>query len=245
MVQAAACHADVLCGVIRIEQNQEGAADGRGENRVDGSAVGDALAVLLRKHQGVERVYRRGVPFADELLHRLVRPAHQPPPDFDWGNLVQPYRGGGHRAHLPLRHPLPHRHPDGRPFVGIGFALHHLQQARGFGLSVGHGAALRDGRRFRGAADTIVPSAADWGSLLVLASLCTVCLYILQIQVLKKVSAFTFNLTYNLEPIYSIILAMIIFGEAKDLNFSFYTGLGLIFLSVALQTYRIIGEMKK
>ena len=62
---------------------------------------------------------------------------------------------------------------------------------------------------------------------------------------LKKVSAFTFNLTYNLEPIYSIILAMIIFGEAKDLNFSFYTGLGLIFLSVALQTYRIIGEMKK
>ena len=94
-------------------------------------------------------------------------------------------------------------------------------------------------------ADTIVPSAADWGSLLVLASLCTVCLYILQIQVLKKVSAFTFNLTYNLEPIYSIILAMLIFGEAKDLNFSFYAGLGLIFLSVALQTYRIIAQMKK
>ena len=93
--------------------------------------------------------------------------------------------------------------------------------------------------------ETLVPSASDWASLLVLASLCTVCLYILQIQVLKKVSAFTFNLTYNLEPIYSIILAMIIFGEAKDLNFSFYTGLGLIFLSVALQTYRIIGEMKK
>lgn len=93
--------------------------------------------------------------------------------------------------------------------------------------------------------ETLVPSASDWASLLVLASLCTVCLYILQIQVLKKVSAFTFNLTYNLEPIYSIILAMLIFGEAKDLNFSFYTGLGLIFLSVALQTYRIIGEMKK
>ena len=33
---------------------------------------------------------------------------------------------------------------------------------------------------------------------------------------------------------------MLIFGEAKDLNFSFYAGLGLIFLSVALQTYRII-----
>ena len=93
--------------------------------------------------------------------------------------------------------------------------------------------------------ETIIPSASDWASLLVLASLCTVCLYILQIQVLKKVSAFTFNLTYNLEPIYSIVLAMLIFGEAKDLNFSFYTGLGLIFLSVALQTSRIITQMRK
>lgn len=93
--------------------------------------------------------------------------------------------------------------------------------------------------------ETIIPSASDWASLLVLASLCTVCLYILQIQVLKKVSAFTFNLTYNLEPIYSIVLAMLIFGEAKDLNFSFYTGLGLIFLSVSLQTFRIITQMRK
>lgn len=92
---------------------------------------------------------------------------------------------------------------------------------------------------------SLVPSAADWGSLLALASLCTVCLYILQIQVLKRISAFTFNLTYNLEPIYSIILAMIIFGEAKDLNASFYAGLGMIFLSVVMQTLRIITKVKK
>ena len=58
---------------------------------------------------------------------------------------------------------------------------------------------------------TILPSATDFGYLLLFASVCTVLLYILQIQVLKKISAFTFNLTYNLEPIYSIILAMIIF----------------------------------
>ena len=237
MVQAAACHADVLRGVVRIEQNQEGAADGRGENRVDRSAVGDALAVLLREHQGIERVYRRGVPFADEFLHRLVRPAHQPPPDFDWGNLVQPYRGGGYRAHLPLRHPLPKRVASDYP---SGTVLLYEMGGGFVGLSL-----LLPFYLHFFPVETLVPSASDWASLLVLASLCTVCLYILQIQVLKKVSAFTFNLTYNLEPIYSIILAMIIFGEAKDLNFSFYTGLGLIFLSVALQTYRIIGEMKK
>lgn len=92
---------------------------------------------------------------------------------------------------------------------------------------------------------TILPSATDFGYLLLFASVCTVLLYILQIQVLKKISAFTFNLTYNLEPIYSIILAMIIFREAKDLNFSFYTGLGLIFLSVVMQTGRVVWQAKK
>ncbi len=60
-------------------------------------------------------------------------------------------------------------------------------------------------------------------------------MYILQIQSLEHISAFTVNLSYNLEPIYSIILAMVIFGEARDLGPSFYAGIGLIALSVALQ----------
>ena len=47
-------------------------------------------------------------------------------------------------------------------------------------------------------------------------------MYILQIQSLEHISAFTVNLSYNLEPIYSIILAMVIFGEARDLGPSFY-----------------------
>lgn len=51
---------------------------------------------------------------------------------------------------------------------------------------------------------SILPSLIDFVYLLLFASVCTVLLYILQIQVLKKISAFTFNLTYNLEPIYSI-----------------------------------------
>lgn len=92
---------------------------------------------------------------------------------------------------------------------------------------------------------TILPGWDDLVYLLVFASICTVWLYILQIQVLKKISAFTFNLTYNLEPIYSIIGAMILFGEARDLNFSFYIGLGLIFLSVVLQSVRVLMQNKK
>ena len=65
---------------------------------------------------------------------------------------------------------------------------------------------------------------------------CTVFMYLLLLQALKKLSAFTVNLSYNLEPVYSIIFAMIFFGEAKELNFSFYTGLYLIILSVLLQS---------
>lgn len=87
---------------------------------------------------------------------------------------------------------------------------------------------------------TILPGMINFLYLLLLALVCTIGLYLLQIQVLKQVSAFTVNLSYNLEPVYSIILAMLFFGEAKELNFAFYAGLGLILLSVLLQTWEAI-----
>jgi drug/metabolite transporter (DMT)-like permease len=85
-------------------------------------------------------------------------------------------------------------------------------------------------------AETLLPSLQDWGWLLVFATCCTVLLYLLQMEALKSVSAFTLNLSYNLEPVYSILIAMLFLGEARELNFSFYAGLGLIGLSVLLQT---------
>ena len=63
---------------------------------------------------------------------------------------------------------------------------------------------------------------------------------LLQIQALKRLSAFTVNLTYNLEPCYTIILAFLIFGEGRELNYSFYIGISLILLSVLLQTRRAL-----
>ncbi|MCQ2297431.1 MAG: EamA family transporter, partial [Bacteroidales bacterium] len=48
-------------------------------------------------------------------------------------------------------------------------------------------------------------------------------------------------LSYNLEPLYSIILASIFFGEARDLSWPFWAGLMLIVLSVLLQTRRQMG----
>ena len=60
----------------------------------------------------------------------------------------------------------------------------------------------------------------------------------LQIIVLRKLSAFTVNLTYNLEPCYTILIAFIAFGEACELNASFYIGIALVILSVVLQSIR-------
>lgn len=84
---------------------------------------------------------------------------------------------------------------------------------------------------------TILPSVSNFIYLLILSSFCTVGMFSLQLEALKRLSSFTVNLSYNLEPVYSIILAMIIFHEAKDLNFSFYIGLALICVSVLLQSF--------
>jgi drug/metabolite transporter (DMT)-like permease len=94
-------------------------------------------------------------------------------------------------------------------------------------------------------ADYYVPSGWDWCWLLVLAWLCTVLSFDLQLNALKKISAFTANLTYNLEPIYGILLAFIIFHENKQLNPRFYLGVGLILLAVVLQMIRVYYQRQR
>ena len=84
-----------------------------------------------------------------------------------------------------------------------------------------------------------LPTTTDWLWLLVLAWLCTVLSFNLQLNALKKISAFTANLTYNLEPVYGIILAFIFFKENQNLNMAFYFGVALILLAVILQMLRI------
>ncbi len=90
-----------------------------------------------------------------------------------------------------------------------------------------------------------IPGPVDFGYLLVFSTVCTIGMYLLQIQALEKISAFTVNLSYNLEPIYSIIIAMVLFEEARELGLSFYAGLSLIALSVALQTLAVLKAQKR
>lgn len=88
-------------------------------------------------------------------------------------------------------------------------------------------------------ASYLLPTASDWVWLLLLCWLCTVFSFDLQLKALQKLSPFTANLTYNLEPLYGIILAFIFFKENKDINLYFYAGVGLILLAVLLQMYRV------
>lgn len=84
-----------------------------------------------------------------------------------------------------------------------------------------------------------LPTGYDWGALLVLSLACTLLCFHLQLHALQKITAFTSNLAYNLEPVYGIILAFLFYNENKALNWQFYLGVGLIILAVALQMVRM------
>ncbi len=73
---------------------------------------------------------------------------------------------------------------------------------------------------------------ADWKYLLVLAVVCTTLSYTLAFDALKHMTAFTANLSVNLEPVYGILLAAWILNENEDLDLKFYVGAGLILVVV-------------
>ncbi len=90
----------------------------------------------------------------------------------------------------------------------------------------------------------LLPTFQDWMWLIILSWICTIWAFDLSLQALKKISAFTQNLTLNLEPVYGIVLAFFVYQENKHLNFSFYIGFALIVLAVALQMLRIVIQKK-
>lgn len=86
----------------------------------------------------------------------------------------------------------------------------------------------------------IVPAGSDIVSLLLLGSLFTIVPFLFQIQALRKLSAFTVNVAYNLEPVYSILFAAIIFDETSEVGLSFWIGVALVVASVALQSIEAV-----
>lgn len=90
---------------------------------------------------------------------------------------------------------------------------------------------------------SFIPSSTDVLYLLVLSLFCTVAVYIAFTEILKRISAFTLNLSLNLEPVYAILIAFFFFHESKELNLSFYLGLSLVMLSVFTQA--LLGRKKE
>ncbi|NVJ89785.1 MAG: DMT family transporter [Flavobacteriaceae bacterium] len=68
----------------------------------------------------------------------------------------------------------------------------------------------------------------DWLYLFILSSVCTAFAFIASVKIMKYLSPYTVMLTINLEPIYAIILALLIFGEKEKMNPEFYVGSSLV-----------------
>ncbi len=74
----------------------------------------------------------------------------------------------------------------------------------------------------------------DWIYLIILASVCTAYAFIASVHVMKWISPYTVMLTTNMEPVYGIILALIILGEKEYMSPTFYLGAVIILIVVIL-----------
>lgn len=90
-----------------------------------------------------------------------------------------------------------------------------------------------------------LPDAANLGWLLMLAWLCSVVAFQLSANALKRLSAFTVNLTYNLEPVYGIILAFAVYRENQFLSKWFFVGVGVIAIALIVHVIVLIKVEKK
>ena len=77
-------------------------------------------------------------------------------------------------------------------------------------------------------------SASDYIYLLILASVCTAYAFIAVVNVMKYLSPYTVVLSYNLEPIYGITLAIILFPQKEKMSTEFYIGAGILITTVIL-----------
>lgn len=75
--------------------------------------------------------------------------------------------------------------------------------------------------------------AMDWVYIGILASFCTAYAFIAAVAVMKHLSPYTIMLTINLEPVYGILLAFLVLGDAEQMSSEFYYG-ALVILAVVI-----------
>jgi drug/metabolite transporter (DMT)-like permease len=79
-----------------------------------------------------------------------------------------------------------------------------------------------------------IPSWTDLMYIAILAGVCSVYAYTVAVELMKRVSVFMIQLTLNLEPVYGIIMAVVIFGQQEKMNVNFYIGTLIIMGAVAI-----------
>lgn len=70
--------------------------------------------------------------------------------------------------------------------------------------------------------------------LFILGSICTAYTFIVSVKIMKYITPYTMMLTVNLEPVYGIVLAVIIFGEKEKMSPQFYVGALIILITVII-----------
>jgi drug/metabolite transporter (DMT)-like permease len=95
----------------------------------------------------------------------------------------------------------------------------------------------------QGAGINLIPTGIDWLWLAILGIICTVYAFSVSVEIMKRISAFVVNLTVNLEPVYGIVLAVLIFKEKEQMQPAFYVGTLIILLSVL--AYPLLNKMHK
>lgn len=78
----------------------------------------------------------------------------------------------------------------------------------------------------------VLPGFNDAVLLLVLAMACTLLPFALSLVALRQMSAFSAQLAVNLEPIYAIVLAVVLLNEQRELGGMFYAGVAIILAGV-------------
>jgi drug/metabolite transporter (DMT)-like permease len=88
-----------------------------------------------------------------------------------------------------------------------------------------------------------LPAGWDWLNIAFLAWICTVFAYTVSVELMKRFSAFAVTLTVNLEPVYGILLGLLIFGKKEEMHGLFY--LGLLLIMAGVFSYPLLNRQKK
>ena len=77
----------------------------------------------------------------------------------------------------------------------------------------------------------------DFTYLFILGTLCTAGVFVWMTEIMRYITPYSLIMAINLEPIYSIILALLLFGESEKMNLPFYVGSSIILIVIFLEGY--------